>query len=103
MRAPRFVKIIRLQFAAGLLAGSCFAAASNLVETTVTEDLACTDRADAIRETLVNTFSILSPFSPIEKQALLEAGDLKTRADMLVALTEMALGAERGGIGTQLQ
>jgi Lon protease-like protein len=59
--------------------------------------------AEASSETLVNTFSILSPFSPIEKQALLEAGDLKTRADMLVALTEMALGAERGGIGTQLQ
>src|SRR5690349_1861217 len=53
--------------------------------------------AEATSETLVNTFSILSPFSPIEKQALLEAGDLKTRADMLVALTEMALGAERGG------
>jgi len=59
--------------------------------------------AEASSETLVNTFSILSPFSPIEKQALLEASDLKTRADMLVALTEMALGAERGGIGTQLQ
>jgi uncharacterized protein len=59
--------------------------------------------AEASSETLVNTFSILSPFSPIEKQALLEAADLKALADMLIALTEIALGAHRGGIGTQLQ
>jgi len=63
VRAPRFVKIIRLQFAAGLLAGSCFAAASNLVETTVTEDLACTDRADAIR---VVHFSPSAEFPSLE-------------------------------------
>ena len=59
--------------------------------------------AQASSETLVNTFSILSPFTPIEKQALLEAADLKARADMLVALTEIALGAQGGGVGTQLQ
>ena len=59
--------------------------------------------AQAQPETLVNTFSILSPFTPIEKQALLEAADLKARADMLVALTEIALGAQGGGVGTQLQ
>jgi uncharacterized protein len=59
--------------------------------------------AEASSESLVNTFSILSPLSPIEKQALLEAADLKARADMLIALTEIALGAHGGGIGTQLQ
>jgi Lon protease-like protein len=59
--------------------------------------------AQASSETLVNTFSILSPFSPIEKQALLEATDLKSRADMLIALTEISLGAQAGGMGSQLQ
>lgn len=42
-------------------------------------------------ETLVNTLSLLAPYPPEEKQALLEAPDLKTRADVLVALTEVAL------------
>lgn len=42
-------------------------------------------------ETLVNTLSLLAPYPPEEKQALLEAPDLKSRAEMLVALTEMAL------------
>jgi uncharacterized protein len=59
--------------------------------------------AQATSESLVNAFSILSPFSPIEKQALLEAADLKARADMLIALTEISLGAQAGGMGSQLQ
>jgi Lon protease-like protein len=59
--------------------------------------------AQATSESLVNAFSILSPFSPIEKQALLEAADLKSRADMLIALTEISLGAQAGGMGSQLQ
>ena len=42
-------------------------------------------------ETLVNSLCIMSPYGPQEKQALLEAGDLKTRADILIALTEMEL------------
>ncbi|MFM8747243.1 MAG: LON peptidase substrate-binding domain-containing protein [Aestuariivirga sp.] len=42
-------------------------------------------------EVLVNTLSQLAPYPPQEKQALLEAPDLKTRADVLVALTEVAL------------
>lgn len=44
----------------------------------------------ASSETLVNTFSILSPCSPREKQALLEAPDLRARAGILKTLTEMA-------------
>jgi Lon protease-like protein len=59
--------------------------------------------AQATSESLVNAFSILSPFSPIEKQALLEAADLKARAEMLIALTEISLGAQAGGMGSQLQ
>lgn len=42
-------------------------------------------------EILVNMLSLLAPYSPREKQALLEAPDLKTRADVLIALTERAL------------
>ena len=42
-------------------------------------------------EVLVNTLSQIAPYPPPEKQALLEAPDLKTRADVLVALTEVAL------------
>ena len=40
-------------------------------------------------ETLVNALSVMSPYGALEKQALLEAEDLKARADMLVAITQM--------------
>jgi Lon protease-like protein len=48
----------------------------------------------ASNEALVNGLSMLSPYGSKEKQALLEASDLKARADMLVAITlmELALG-----------
>jgi Lon protease-like protein len=41
-------------------------------------------------EVLVNTLSMIIPFVPSEKQALLEANDIKTRNDMLLSLLEMA-------------
>lgn len=49
--------------------------------------------------TLVNSLSMMSPYGPAEKQALLEAGDLKMRADTLIAITEIALarGSEDPG------
>jgi len=50
----------------------------------------------ATNETLVNALAMMAPFGPAEKQALLEAPDLKARAETLVALTEMSLAA-RGG------
>jgi uncharacterized protein len=53
---------------------------------------------EAPNEALVNALSMMSPFGPKEKQALLEAPDLKTRGDMLVAITEMEL-ARAGGEG----
>jgi uncharacterized protein len=56
----------------------------------------------ASSEFLVNTLSIISPFGPEEKQALLETADLKTRAEVLVALAEMEL-ASQGGAGGTLQ
>jgi Lon protease-like protein len=57
----------------------------------------------ASNEVLVNTLSLLAPYSARDKQALLEAQDLKTRADVLVALTEMALARQSGGSQTRLQ
>jgi Lon protease-like protein len=58
--------------------------------------------AKAENATLVNALSMMSPYGPAEKQALLEAPDLKTRADTLIAITEMAL-AEDGEGGGRLQ
>jgi Lon protease-like protein len=40
---------------------------------------------------LVNGLSMMSPCGPREKQALLEAPDLKSRAEMLVAITTIEL------------
>ena len=42
-------------------------------------------------ESLVNSLSIISPYGPREKQALLEARTLEDRNQMLIALTEIAL------------
>lgn len=41
--------------------------------------------------TLVNSLSMMAPFGAREKQALLETLDLKTRAETLVAMTEIVL------------
>jgi Lon protease-like protein len=54
-------------------------------------------------ETLVNWLAMVSPYGSEEKQALLEAADLKARADMLVALAEMELAAGSCGSGSTLQ
>lgn len=54
-------------------------------------------------ELLVNTLSMISPYGPSEKQALLEADDLKSRAEVLVALAEMELAGGEGGSGSTLQ
>jgi uncharacterized protein len=56
----------------------------------------------ASTEQLVNALSIASPFGPEEKQALLEAGSLKARAETLIALAEIEL-AGGGNVGTTLQ
>jgi uncharacterized protein len=53
--------------------------------------------------TLVNSLSMMSPFGPAEKQALLEAPDLKTRADTLIAITEILLARGFGDSDTILQ
>lgn len=45
----------------------------------------------APNEALVNALAMMSPYGPAEKQAMLEAPDLKTRAEILVAITEIEL------------
>src|SRR5271157_4569582 len=49
------------------------------------------DIKKASNEALVNGLSMMSPCGPKEKQALLEAKDLKSRAEMLVAITTIEL------------
>ncbi|KXG87740.1 LON peptidase substrate-binding domain-containing protein [Agrobacterium bohemicum] len=49
---------------------------------------------------LVNSLSMMSPFGPAEKQALLEAPDLKARADTLIAITEIVLA--QGGTDNEI-
>jgi Lon protease-like protein len=45
----------------------------------------------APNEALVNALAMMSPYGPAEKQALLEAPNLRTRAEILVAVTEIEL------------
>ena len=52
---------------------------------------------------LVNALSMMAPYGAAEKQALLEAPDLKTRADTLIAMTEMALARDNDSFGSSLQ
>ncbi len=49
---------------------------------------------EAPNEALVNALCMMSPFGPREKQALLEAPDLKTRAEILIAITEIELARD---------
>lgn len=49
----------------------------------------------APNEALVNALAMMSPYGPAEKQALLEAPNLKTRAEILIAVTEMDLAKRR--------
>jgi len=57
----------------------------------------------APNEALVNALAMMSPYGPAEKQALLEAPDLKTRAEILVAVTEFELAKGRTPGETPLQ
>ncbi len=54
---------------------------------------------EADEELLVNSLSMLCPFDPEEKQALLEAPTLQNRRETIVTLMEFALaGGEEGSI-----
>ena len=58
---------------------------------------------NAPNEALVNALAMMSPYGTAEKQALLEAPDLKTRAEILVAMTEIELAQKTSGGETPLQ
>ena len=58
---------------------------------------------NAPNEALVNALAMMSPYGPAEKQALLEAPDLKTRAEILVAVTEIELAKSMTPGETPLQ
>ena len=49
------------------------------------------DIEKASNETLVNALAMMSPYGTREKQALLEARDLKSRAEILVAISQVEL------------
>ena len=51
-------------------------------------------------ERLVTSLAMICPFSPSEKQALLEAPDLAERAKLLIALIEMAILDGHDGDGS---
>jgi hypothetical protein len=58
---------------------------------------------NAPNEALVNALAMMSPYDAAEKQAMLEAPDLKTRAEILVAVTEIELAKSKTPGETQLQ
>jgi hypothetical protein len=57
----------------------------------------------APNEALVNALAMMSPYGSAEKQALLEAPDLKSRAEILIAVTEIELAKKTQGGDTPLQ
>lgn len=57
----------------------------------------------ASNESLVNALCMMSPYGPPEKQALLEAEDLRARADTLIAITELSLARESDDDRSKLQ
>ncbi|MGC2179308.1 MAG: peptidase S16, partial [Bradyrhizobium sp.] len=58
---------------------------------------------NAPNEALVNALAMMSPYGAPEKQAMLEAPDLKTRAEILIAITEMDLAKKRTSNDTGVQ
>lgn len=58
---------------------------------------------NAPNEALVNALAMMSPYGPAEKQALLEAPDLKSRAEILVAVTEIELAKGQTDTESSLQ
>jgi Lon protease-like protein len=58
---------------------------------------------NAPNEALVNALAMMSPYDSAEKQAMLEAPDLKTRAEILIAVTEIELAKSKTPGETPLQ
>ena len=57
----------------------------------------------APNEALVNALAMMSPYGVAEKQAMLEAPDLKSRAEILIAVTEIELAKKTTGGESPLQ
>ncbi|GGB38783.1 ATP-dependent protease [Roseibium aquae] len=55
--------------------------------------------SEADTEVLVNALCMMCPYGAQEKQALLEAQSLKTRAETLIAITEMDIARSQNGDG----
>jgi len=64
-------------------------------------DWASVERAS--NTTLVNCLAMMSPFGPAEKQALLEAPDLRSRAETLIAITEIAMARDKDEYSKSMQ
>ena len=56
---------------------------------------------DCENEKLVSTLSMICPFEIAEKQALLESVDLASRAELLIAILEMASHSENDEQGAK--
>jgi Lon protease-like protein len=54
-------------------------------------------------QTLITALCMMSPYGSAEKQALLEAPDLKSRAETLIALTEIDLARSTNDSSSLLQ
>ena len=59
------------------------------------------DKTD--NETLVTALCMMCPYDPAEKQALLEASDLRTRAETLIAISEIHLARQDSDNSNRLQ
>lgn len=59
--------------------------------------------SEAETEVLVNALCLMCPYGAQQKQALLEAKDLRTRAETLIAITEMDLAKSQNDGGNTLQ
>lgn len=58
---------------------------------------------EAPNEALINALSMMAPFGVREKQALLEAPDLKSRAETLIAIAQIEMARRDGGTDAPLQ
>src|SRR6201987_781446 len=58
---------------------------------------------NAPNQALVNALAMMSPYGAAEKQAMLEAPDLRTRAEILVAITQIELAKSKTSGETPLQ
>ena len=52
-------------------------------------------------DNLINSLSMICPFSPVEKQALLEASDIAKRGELLISLLTMMM--QQGNVNRTLQ